>query len=244
MAVRIRMKMVGRRHRPFFRICAMDARSPRDGRAIEELGTYDPLILDLNHRVTLKADRIAYWLSVGAQPTCKVSTLIEKYACVVPSKGQSIMVNDTGVKSVATAHDVDITIHWESLSKSEDRIRFSAQVHVPYRSSKGAETKCDKNITTSWVVNHDATGTTLSRNSFQLIIPLLKQSEEVDLIVSMPKPGMTIQFFGYRIYRLRETKTASRLFRLASIKRPEGDFLRLKRRVGVMEELHAPCPVT
>ncbi|MEC8473963.1 MAG: 30S ribosomal protein S16, partial [Planctomycetota bacterium] len=43
MAVRIRLKKMGRTHRPFYRVCAMDQRSPRDGRVIEELGTYDPM---------------------------------------------------------------------------------------------------------------------------------------------------------------------------------------------------------
>ncbi len=78
MAVRIRMKRFGRRHRPFFRICVMDARSPRDGKAIEELGYYDPMVRDKSQRVSLKMDRVDYWMSVGAQPSEKVSTLIKK----------------------------------------------------------------------------------------------------------------------------------------------------------------------
>ena len=79
MAVRIRMKKMGRTHRPFFRVCAMDQRSPRDGRVIEELGTYDPMCPETDARVTLKAERIDYWISVGAQPSEKVATLIKKY---------------------------------------------------------------------------------------------------------------------------------------------------------------------
>ena len=79
MAVRLRMKKMGRTHRPFFRVCAMDQRSPRDGRVIEELGTYDPMCPETDARVTLKAERIDYWLSVGAQPSDKVATLIKKF---------------------------------------------------------------------------------------------------------------------------------------------------------------------
>ncbi len=79
MAVRIRMKKLGRRHRPFFRICAMDSRSPRDGKAIEELGYYDPMVRDVDARAVLKGERIDYWLSVGAQPSEKVKVLIKKY---------------------------------------------------------------------------------------------------------------------------------------------------------------------
>jgi len=78
-AVRIRMKKMGRRHRPFYRICAMDARRPRDGRVLEELGIYDPMVPEVDARAILKGDRIAYWLSVGAQPTEKVKVLIKKY---------------------------------------------------------------------------------------------------------------------------------------------------------------------
>jgi small subunit ribosomal protein S16 len=57
----------------------MDQRSPRDGRVIEQLGAYDPMCPETDARVTLKADRIDYWLSVGAQPSEKVATLIKKY---------------------------------------------------------------------------------------------------------------------------------------------------------------------
>ena len=72
MAVRIRMKKLGRTHRPFFRICAMDGRSPRNGRVIEELGYYDPMCPETDARVQLKSDRVDHWLSVGAQPSEKV----------------------------------------------------------------------------------------------------------------------------------------------------------------------------
>src|SRR5687767_6693788 len=73
------MKSMGRKHRPFFRICAIDGRRPRDGRVLEELGTYDPLVPDTDARVLLNGERVSYWLSVGAQPTEKVRTMIEKY---------------------------------------------------------------------------------------------------------------------------------------------------------------------
>jgi len=57
----------------------MDAHAPRDGREIEVLGTYDPMVRDPDARVVLKLDRITYWLSVGAQPTEKVQILLKKY---------------------------------------------------------------------------------------------------------------------------------------------------------------------
>ncbi len=73
------MKKLGRRHRPFYRICAMDSRVPRDGRVLEELGTYDPMVPFEDARALLKAERIKYWLGVGALPTEKVGVLIKKY---------------------------------------------------------------------------------------------------------------------------------------------------------------------
>lgn len=79
MAVKIRMKMMGRAHRPFFRVCAVDQRKPRDGRVIEELGYYDPMCPETDARAVLKADRIDYWVSVGAQPSEKVAILVKKY---------------------------------------------------------------------------------------------------------------------------------------------------------------------
>lgn len=79
MAVRIRMKRMGRAHRPFYRICAMDSRCPRDGKAIEELGYYDPMVKDTDARAILNGERIAHWISVGALPTEKVAVLIKKY---------------------------------------------------------------------------------------------------------------------------------------------------------------------
>ena len=78
-AVRIRMKKLGRKHQPFFRICAVDSRAPRDGRVLEELGTYDPMISETDARAELNHDRFSYWLGVGAQMSDKVKVLFKKY---------------------------------------------------------------------------------------------------------------------------------------------------------------------
>ena len=79
MAVRIRMKQLGRKHRHYYRIVAIDGRQPRDGRIIEELGSYDPTVHDTDERVRLQPERIKYWISVGAQPSEKVAVLLKKY---------------------------------------------------------------------------------------------------------------------------------------------------------------------
>lgn len=79
MAVRIRMKRMGRLNRPFYRLCAVDSRAARDGRVIEYLGYYDPMVRETDARAVLEGERIDYWLSVGAQPSDKVKVLIKKY---------------------------------------------------------------------------------------------------------------------------------------------------------------------
>ena len=76
MAVKIRMKRVGAKNAPVFRIVVADGRSPRDGKFIEHLGTYQPRKKGDNF--TLDLDRIKYWLSKGAQPSETVASFIKK----------------------------------------------------------------------------------------------------------------------------------------------------------------------
>jgi small subunit ribosomal protein S16 len=77
--VRIRMKRLGRKNRPFYRICVVDGRRPRDGRVLEELGHYDPMCKEVDARAILRGERIDYWLGVGAQPSEACAVLIKKY---------------------------------------------------------------------------------------------------------------------------------------------------------------------
>ncbi len=79
MAVRIRMKQMGRTHRHYYRIVAIDQRQPRDGRVIEELGTYDPHVEKKEDRVTLRPSRIKYWQSVGAKPSEHCAAIFKKF---------------------------------------------------------------------------------------------------------------------------------------------------------------------
>ena len=88
----LRLKRFGRRHRPFYRLCAMDQRSPVNGKAIEELGWYDPLAAD-DAQAKLKIERIDYWLSVGAQPSRTVASLLKKAGCD-PKPGKKLQEAD------------------------------------------------------------------------------------------------------------------------------------------------------
>jgi small subunit ribosomal protein S16 len=78
-AVRIRMKQMGRTHRHYYRIVAIDGRQPRDGKVIEELGVYDPHVADKEARVKLRPAHIKYWKSVGAKASDQCEVLFTKF---------------------------------------------------------------------------------------------------------------------------------------------------------------------
>jgi small subunit ribosomal protein S16 len=83
MSVKIRMKRVGTKNTPVFRIVVADGRSPRDGKFIEELGTYQPLKKSDNF--TLDLERAKYWISKGAQPSETVASFIKKAGKAAPA---------------------------------------------------------------------------------------------------------------------------------------------------------------
>lgn len=88
--VRLRLKRFGRTHKPFYRLNAIDQRSPRDGKPIEELGYFDPTEKDEEKGISLKADRIRYWLGVGAQPSQTVRDLLAKQGILDKKTGKAI----------------------------------------------------------------------------------------------------------------------------------------------------------
>lgn len=84
MAVKIRLKRMGAKKKPFYRVVVADSRSPRDGRFIEELGYYDPLKDPAE--IKIDAEKAAQWLSNGAQPTETVRALLKKAGVEKPGK--------------------------------------------------------------------------------------------------------------------------------------------------------------
>lgn len=79
MAVKIRLTRMGRRHRPFFRINAIESRNPRDGKVLEKLGHYDPIVKDADKQIILNKERTQYWLDQGAIPSDTVSEILLKF---------------------------------------------------------------------------------------------------------------------------------------------------------------------
>ena len=78
MSLKIRLARGGSKKRPFYRIVVADARAPRDGRFIEKLGTYNPMLTDESQRVVLDKDKAKEWLAKGAQPTDRVARFLDK----------------------------------------------------------------------------------------------------------------------------------------------------------------------
>ena len=95
MAISLRLSRGGAKKRPYYRVVVADSRSPRDGKYLEQIGTYNPLLAkDDANRVRLTEDRVRYWLGVGAQPTDRVARMLdtvgikERAATSNPKKGE------------------------------------------------------------------------------------------------------------------------------------------------------------
>ena len=89
MAVKLRLRRMGNRHRPMYRLTAVDGRKKRDGRVIEELGSYDPQFRNGAGRVKFDLERCKYWISVGAQPSDTGASLLKRHG-VVPHAGTKL----------------------------------------------------------------------------------------------------------------------------------------------------------
>ncbi|WP_146584967.1 30S ribosomal protein S16 [Puniceibacterium confluentis] len=99
MAIKLRLARGGSKKRPHYRIVVADSRMPRDGRFIEKLGTYNPLLAkDSEHRVVMDLERVQYWLGQGAQTTDRVSRMLEA-AGVVPKKDRANLKKGTPGKA-------------------------------------------------------------------------------------------------------------------------------------------------
>jgi small subunit ribosomal protein S16 len=85
MVLRLRLQRFGRTHSPFYRMVAAHDKAPRDGRFLEVLGTYNPIVnRDGAKEIRLKTDRIKYWISVGAQPSDRVAWVLGKFGILPP----------------------------------------------------------------------------------------------------------------------------------------------------------------
>lgn len=100
MAMKIRLARGGSKKRPFYRIVAADSRMPRDGRFIEKLGTYNPLLpKDSEDRVKMDVERIQHWLAQGAQPTDRISRMLEAAGVIEKKQRANLKKAEPGKKA-------------------------------------------------------------------------------------------------------------------------------------------------
>jgi len=100
MAIKIRLARGGSKKRPFYRIVAADSRMPRDGRYIEKLGTYNPLLAkDDPARVTMDAERVQHWLGEGAAPTDRVARMLEAAGVIAKKERANLKKGEPGKKA-------------------------------------------------------------------------------------------------------------------------------------------------
>jgi len=117
MAMKIRLARGGSKKRPHYAIVAADSRMPRDGRFIEKLGTYNPLLAkDSEERVKMNMERVQYWLDQGAQPTDRIARMLEAAGVrdkversnpnkAVPGKKAAVRAEEKAAKAAAPAEE-------------------------------------------------------------------------------------------------------------------------------------------
>ncbi|GGA07305.1 30S ribosomal protein S16 [Neptunicoccus cionae] len=106
MAMKIRLARGGSKKRPFYRVVAADSRMPRDGRYVEKLGTYNPLLAkDDENRVQLNMERVQYWLGEGAQPSDRVSRFLEAAGVVEKKERANMKKAEPGKKAVERSEE-------------------------------------------------------------------------------------------------------------------------------------------
>ncbi|MEO1000747.1 MAG: 30S ribosomal protein S16 [Pseudomonadota bacterium] len=100
MAIKLRLSRGGTKKRPFYRIVAADSRMPRDGRYLERLGTYNPLLpKDSEERVKMDLERVQYWLGQGAQPTDRISRMLEAAGVLEKKERANLKKGEPGKKA-------------------------------------------------------------------------------------------------------------------------------------------------
>ncbi len=106
MAMKIRLARGGSKKRPHYAIVATDSRMPRDGRFLEKLGTYNPLLAkDSEDRVKMDMERVQYWLAQGAQPTDRVARFLEAAGVVTKTERKNMKKAEPGAKAKKRAEE-------------------------------------------------------------------------------------------------------------------------------------------
>lgn len=139
MATKIRLARGGAKKRPYYRIVVADSRSPRDGRFIEKVGTYNPMLAnDNDSRLVFKEDRIKYWIENGAQPTDRVEKfLVDAGLYTRPKKRQNVL--DARIKK-SQADAAAKKVEQEAKLKAEAEAKKAEEAAAKAEAAEAAET--------------------------------------------------------------------------------------------------------
>ena len=140
MAVSIRLSRGGSKKRPYYKVVVSDARSPRDGKYLEQVGTYNPLLAkDDTDRVRLVEDRVRYWLGVGAQPTDRVARLLDKAGIKERAATSNPAKGEPGKKAKERAEDRAKKITEAAEAAAEAAAAAAAAAAAPVEEAAPAE---------------------------------------------------------------------------------------------------------
>ena len=127
MSVALRLSRGGSKKRPYYKIIVSNSRSPRDGKYLEQVGTYNPLLAkDDTDRVRLIEDRVRYWLGVGAQPTDRVARMLDKAGIKERTATNNPNAGEPGKKAKERAEDKA-----KKIAEAEEAAREAAAAPAP-----------------------------------------------------------------------------------------------------------------
>ena len=139
MALKIRLARGGSKKHPFYRIVVAEASSPRDGRFVERLGSYDPMVAkDHQNRVTLNNERIKYWMSKGAKPTLRVHKILAGGGIL-----DAPIIRDQPIKSAPGKKRVER----ENEAKEVSEAAIAAEAEAPAKTSAETEAPAEAEVT-------------------------------------------------------------------------------------------------
>lgn len=123
MSVALRLSRGGSKKRPYYKVVVSNSRSPRDGKYLEQVGTYNPLLAkDDENRVRLIEDRVRYWLGVGAQPTDRVARMLDKAGIKERAATNNPQAGEPGKKAKERAEDKA-----KKIAEAEEAAREAAE---------------------------------------------------------------------------------------------------------------------
>lgn len=135
--VRIRMQRLGRTHRPFYRICAIDQRTRRDGAVIERLGWYNPLAEDESKQLELNTERVQYWLSMGAQPSETMEDMLGRLD-LLPEKRKADWERRRSVARARVSSKVSVKTAEEAVA-TLGKLAGSTEADISAQTAQAAE---------------------------------------------------------------------------------------------------------